>query len=225
VSNAATVLDPPPSGVPFQLEEDRLLLVEGDFDLGFLRALLDRHGRKGVQVAQLDGIGSVGAKVAVRAIRPGFDKLRWLGLARDADRDARAAHQSLRDAINRASAFLPLTIPRRSWERTTSEAGRCSVTLFVFPDGEREGDFERYLWEGLTSEPAATCVEAYVSCLRDTGRTLPREWKSRVYAYLAALARPDMPLHAAGRAAELPMDSPYFQRLLDLIPSDDEPLG
>jgi hypothetical protein len=97
------------------------------------------------------------------------------------------------------------------------------VTLFVFPDGSSAGDVERYVWQSLAAEPQSVCVEDYVSCLRTAGHEVQREWKTRVYAYLAALARPDMPLHAAGRASALPMDSPHFQRLLDLIPADDEP--
>lgn len=208
-------------GAPIQIRQDRLLLVEGESDVGFLRALLSRHGRAGVQIEALGGKGNYTAKVRARALAPGFDQVRWLGLARDADNDAYAAFDSMRHAIRRVTDRLPLNVPTRPWETVHNDGGTHAVTLIVFPDGSRPGDLERFIWDALKAEPEAPCIDQYVQCLRQAGRDLPQEWKTRVYAFLSSRARPDMPLSAAARAAELPTDSPVFRTLVDLFPADE----
>ena len=84
---------------------------------------------------------------------------------------------------------------------------------------------ERWIWQSLGGQPEVPCIEQYVTCLREIGRPLQREWKTRIYSSLAERARPEMPLHAAARAAELPTDSDHFRQLLELIPTDDEELA
>ncbi|MGH2534102.1 MAG: DUF3226 domain-containing protein [Thermomicrobiales bacterium] len=206
---------------PTRVERNRLLLVEGEFDVGFFRALLSRHGRAGVQVEALGGVAPYAKKVEALSNAPGFDQLHWLGLARDADNDAEAALASMRNAFSRIAERFPSNQPTRAWEMVSSDDGTRSVTLLIFPDGTHPGDLERLIWDALSSEREANCVETYVQCLRSVGCDLPREWKTRVFAYLSSRARPDSFLSAATRAGELPTDSPVFRRLLDLLPADD----
>lgn len=201
---------------------DRLLVVEGDFDFGFLRELLDRNGRRKVQILPVDGRKKISARTQVRILADDKDQLRWIGVARDADADASAALRSLQGTLRQLQKIRGwIPIPDEAWRRMDNGSGR-SVTLFVFPEGEASGDIERWIWSALKDDTIASCVDRYVSCLSDAEVELPRVWKTRVYAYLSALARPEMPLRAAARAQQIPMGSPVFARFLSEIPPDHE---
>jgi len=209
----------------FDVRTDRSLIVEGDFDIGFLRALLAANNRKGVDVTGVRGTGNFAASALARLAADDQNILRWIGLACDADQDVRGKFQGLQhimqrfDEVCRQRKVPTFGIAPQAWQHVEGEEGRSS-SLFVFPDVGEPGDIEKWTWQGIGTGGRAECVDAFVECLREMGNELEREWKTRVFALLASLARPDMPLSAAARAAQIPVDSPWFDRFLSLVPED-----
>jgi hypothetical protein len=153
------------------------------------------------------------ANLAAIPLTPGFTQVRWLGVAQDADEDADAAFVRIRDALRRVG----LPEPSRVWETTSTTP---VVVAFVLPDGAAPGDLETLVWRAVAGEPATPCVDAYMDCLSHAaGAAVPRqEWKARVHAYLASLSRPDLRLGEAAENTLLPLGSPMFDPLVNLIP-------
>jgi hypothetical protein len=184
------------------------LIVEGAEDANFWRAVLPN--RRDLLIEQTEGNRQLTRKLAALVVTPGFrENVRWLGVMQDADTDPQAAFDRIRTALMRAS----LPVPKRSWETTTTEP---AVIAFVLPDEGSSGDLETLLWRGLSSHPAASCVDNYVGCLRAENLMPRQESKTRVYTFLASLDRPDLRLAHAVLAQVV--GGPDLQRILDLIP-------
>jgi hypothetical protein len=207
----------------FRVNRDRILMVEGRFDAGFIRALLARNDRRHVQVEQLDGEGGVRAKVLARALTAGFESVKWLGIMLDADSNADGQYRSARDAIV-AISKPRFAAPESGWSRRPAQRDQHSSSVIVFPDGATNGDLETFLRSVLQNQPIAECVDRFVDCVKAAGTVLRHESKTWVYSYLATLAQPGPTLSAAARAGELPVDHEGFASLLALIPRDDETL-
>lgn len=208
------------------VSSDRILIVEGSFDLGFLHALLRRNNRRRVQVLTVDGKDNFKNRALTRLTSDDGLILRWIGLARDADDNPGGAFASLQQTMRRFKELRPeagFGVSEVAWSRIDHGNGKSS-TLFVFPSATDSGDIEAWIWPALRPSPVTNCVDEFVTCLVTTGHEVVRASKARIYAYLAALASPEMPLEAAARAASIPMDSQHFQQFLDQIPDDDEVL-
>src|SRR5687768_2054351 len=91
----------------FTIRSDRLLIVEGSFDWGFLRTLLSSRGRRKVQIGVIGGKSKYARRVLARLLTDESDQLRWLGLARDADSEEDNPFESMQDALRRIRAQKP----------------------------------------------------------------------------------------------------------------------
>ena len=199
--------------LPQRITASSLLLVEGEEEARFWDALLAARGRSGIKTLALPGKYGLAGNLAAVMLTPGFDRIRWLGIAQGADDDPRAAFDRIRDALTRAN----LPVPPQAWVPTSTVP---AVVAFVLPDGANPGDLETLVWQSVAGSPAAACVDAYLACLAlPGGPGAPRqEWKARVHAYLASRPRPDLRLGEAAQRSELPLDSAAFDRFVSLIP-------
>jgi hypothetical protein len=212
--------------VNIDVRSDRVLVVEGPFDYGFMSTLLRRNNRRRVEILPVEGKSQFRRRALTRLVSDDRRQLRWIGLARDADQDPRAALQSLQETMREYCRLRPdsgFGENREAWVRTAHGA-HITSTRFVFPSMEEPGDIESWIWSALAVTPIAACVDDYVRCLIDSGYVPVRESKTRVYSYLAALAHPDDPLHAAARGERIPMDGDQFLKFVAQIPADDETL-
>lgn len=196
----------------FVIGSPYLLLVEGIEEVRFWAALLKVHSRNDIQTLAAAGKTRLATELSTIVQTPGFDDVRWLGVAQDADDNSGAAFDRIRSALRAAS----LSVPNRPWEQIGSSP---EVVAFVLPDGQNTGDVETLVWQAVQGEPAVPCVNAYFECLRTVGM-LPRQLsKARIHAYLASLNRPDQRLGEAAEAGVLPLNSPVFGRFLGLLPA------
>lgn len=196
-----------------RIEAPRLLLVEGEEEARFWRALFRRSKGWGGTDVQLVPVGRdrLTDVIPVVVATPGFEDVGWVGVSQDADLNPGGAFERIRAGLRRAE----LPVPARPWERTGSDP--C-VVAYVMPDGTSKGDLEALLWQALAGQPARPCVEAYFACLRSAGLNLPRQMsKAHMHAYLASLARPDYRLAEAEEAGLLPLEMGVLSRFLDLV--------
>jgi hypothetical protein len=88
---------------------------------------------------------------------PGFEELQWLGICQDADQDAAAAEQRVRDVLRNVG----LPVPDRSWETAPGTPG---VAALVMPNGRDSGDLETLLWRSVEDRQLARCVLEFLDC-------------------------------------------------------------
>lgn len=195
-----------------------LLLVEGQDERRFFQAMLPRWGRPDLQVLDVGGRDRFAQQFPAVRLAPGFDAIRWLGIAQDADNDPDGAFRRVCGVLRQAS----LPIPAQPWQAQPAPDSGLTVVALIWPDGTASGDLEQLLWSTLADQPAAACVEDYLQCLKNSADGVPRQtYKARIHAFLASLQRPDLRLGEAAERGVLPLtiDHPVLARLLALLPA------
>lgn len=197
----------PPRPLPVRLA--RLLLVEGETPKHFCEALLRHLGlHDGIEVRSYGGNADLKRFLEGLASTTEFKtNVRRLAVVRDAETDARAALQAVRDAMD--AAQLP---------------GRVQTSIFILPDNENPGMLETLCIQSAKQSPATTavftCVEQFFDCL--TGQNVPipdpsARAKHEAQVFLAT--RPEAQLFP-GQAAYKgywPWDAPSFDRLREFL--------
>ena len=200
-------------------------MVEGPGDVGFFSALFEANGRRRIQIQSLGSESNLSSSISTLLRIPGFERLEWLGVALDADSNARAQFDSVINAFGGVST-LDISRPSSGWSRTKASSGEIASSILIFPDGIRPGDRERYVWErSLAIHPAATCIEASFECLVGCGIDKTEDWKARVNSLLHALRPKSETRPNAERNGQLLFEitaNADYSDILDLIPADDE---
>lgn len=191
-----------------------LLLVEGIDDARFCDAFL-RQGlqQTSVQIAQVGGTTQFRPFIAnTLKSSENLPNLRRLGIVTDADTNATAAFQRVRDAL--ADAGFPA--PRRVWD--TAQPNSLGVSVAVLPDGSAPGDLEALCLRSIAAEPLTACVDQYIACASADGREIAEPNKARLHAYLAAASsQPGLRLGEAAAAGVWDWQSPAFNRIRQFL--------
>jgi hypothetical protein len=144
----------------------KLLLVEGATPMHFFEALL-RHLGLSPKILILDYGGKTDLKPYLRTLTatPNFATVvTSVGVVRDAENDAVAAHQSVTDALT-AAGLTPARTPP------------IQTSIFVLPDNKSPGMIETLCMEAVKNEPSLansyTCVAEFFACLARNSVPLP----------------------------------------------------
>lgn len=201
----------------FQFDDvvgDALLLVEGSDDARFCDAFLRRGLQQTtVQIVQVGGTANfrpfiIGTLKAAENL----PNLRRLGIVTDADTDAVAAFQRVRDAL--ADAGFPS--PRQVWD--TAQSGNLTVSIAVLPDGSAPGDLERLCLRSIADAPLTACVDEYIACATAAGQAIDELNKARLHTYLAAAgSQPGLRLGEAAEAGVWDWQSPAFDQIRQFL--------
>ena len=197
-----------------RIEQAHLFVVEGIEERRFWEAFLRRvWGRLDIQVLDTDGKDDINGFLPGLVRAPGFSRVRWLGIAQDADDNAAGAFRRVSGALSRAG----LAAPAGAWALATSKLPHLAV--MVWPDGRQSGDLETMLLDALVAAPSFSCVEDFFSCLTRAG-TGPRRQlaKARLNAYLASLDPPHLRLGEAMESGVLSFPPTALARLRTLFP-------
>ena len=192
---------PKTAAPPVPVTLSRVLLVEGKTPFHFFRAMLEELGLLDeVEVRDFGGVRELRAFVRALASTSEFRSLvKSVGVVRDAERDAKAARQSVDHAL--AAASLP-------------EGVRTSV--FILPGNEREGMIETLCVDSIRQHPVFSCVEQFFECAGKHGVDLPsapRDAKHYAQAYLATRKEVQLFPGLAAYRGYWPWDSGVFDRL------------
>lgn len=146
---------------PFSIEGERLLLVEGRSDERFFRRLCRHLGiqDQDMQIRSYGGKHKLPGTLRTLPALPNFEMLSHLGITRDADNDASAAHQSIRSSLNNAQ----LVQPRYDG---VIRGDRPKVSVMILPPGHTVGCLETVLWEAIEDEEKVRCIKEFVDCSR-----------------------------------------------------------
>ena len=216
------------------IHSDRLLLVEGPFDSGFLSRLLARSGRAGVQTEPIGGknnrsslwsaedLRGTYASIKSWALASGAEDLKWVGIALDADGDPDASFDRARAGVRLFVRTAPPE-PAAAWKLQVDQLTGRSSTVFVFPGGAATDDIERYIWDrSLQHTPFGRCIDSYIECILGGGSPPEGQWKARVNCFVHAEPRLEIGLTAERRGAALSdlVDAEVFSDFWSAIPAD-----
>lgn len=187
-----------------------LLVCEGNDDKEFLGRMLGEMGierglievenfaPRGGSTSGAGGEAWVPEYIKGLPLRPGFERLRALGIVRDADRGPKAKLKSTRALLKEAGLPTPHghgAIVRES----RPEVENLCVRVFIMPDGRRPGALEDLYFDAIEEAASGThdrsidCVDAFLNCLDPQRRfRLARRKKARLYAWFASRADPSV---------------------------------
>jgi hypothetical protein len=197
----------------FQIQESKLLIVEGKDEEEFFGALIANLGLKEIQVAGIGGKTKIRQNLKALVRRPSFSKVEVLGVVRDADADPNGAFQSIRDAL--AAAGLPS--PKKPLQPVK---GHLRVNVMILPSSERKGALEDLCLEAVAHEPANTCVHEFFDCLQDKDLASPKQMsKARVRVFLSSKEDPTLRLGLAAMKGYWPLGNSVFDPLRQFLMS------
>ena len=185
-----------------RISKPKLLLVEGREDLIVFRELCEYWGFEDIQIIKMEGITNLRARLKVLVRDSGFQDLRTLGIARDADDDARRAFQSVRDALADIPSF-GTALPTRAGVRSGSSP---TTAVFIAPDNEDPGNLETMLNRTRAGDMIDGCIDEYFECLSKRAgfdRLGSRRDKARAHARIATSSNPARSVGHSVRASGL----------------------
>ena len=201
--------------MPDALHFARLMLVEGKDEVNFYSAIRGHMAlAEHIEIRSFEGKDNLrGTLEALRGVE-GFERVTVLAIVRDAEGNGDAALQSVRQALQ-ATSFA---VPEHGLERVGTAP---SVLILINPHGEASGRFEDVCSDSVRDTPVMKCVDGYIACLKALGGGLPaREWKTRIHAFIAAQAHPEVSLGVAAGYGYFPFHHAAFatvRRLFELM--------
>jgi hypothetical protein len=199
-----------------RIMKPKLLLVEGRDDEEFFRAMLAELGINDIQVAGIGGKTKLRVNLKVlKMTDPSFSGLISLGIARDADTDAKSAFQSVQDALKNAG----LSCPNKPMHVTT---GSPRVSVMIVPPNEDIGELESLCIGAVDSDSAMYCVDQYFECLDANGSGRPEKdfVKAKVRVFLSSRREdPTLTVGIAAQKGYWPFNAAVFESVKEFLKS------
>jgi hypothetical protein len=197
--------------IPKKVSKSQVIIVEGKEDELFFDALIKNLALSDIQVLPIGGKTELRKYLKALIRVSGFDEVRSLGIARDANSDPRAALQSVKDALG----FLGLPVPERA---LLPFGDKLKVVIMIFPDENTPGMLEDLCLRAVMQDPAMFCVDQYFQCLQQKGMNLPSKIsKAKVQVFLGSRPEPGKLLGVAAQAGYWPFDVEAFAQVRTFI--------
>lgn len=197
-----------------EIEQEKLLVVEGADDARLFKALMKYIGVSEIQVLNADGKDNIRKMLKVIPSSPGYSKVTSIGVVRDADANADGAFQSVRDALRDANLPVP-DAPLSLVE------GGIRVAVLIMPHGKPAGAIEDVCLDSVAGDAAMGCVKDYLNCIKSSAVEQPNNLrKAEAQAFLASRKQPGKRLGEAAEAGYWDFEHSAFdpfKRLLGML--------
>jgi hypothetical protein len=189
------------------IEQPRLLVVEGREEEVFFGALIRHLGLQGIQVMPIGGKTQLRQNLKALSLSSRFSQVISLGVVRDANSDPKGAFQSIKNALQ--SVKLPAP------DRPLVVAGKKPrISVLILPEENTPGTLEDLCLRAVEKDPATSCVEEYFECLRACDLSIPDNLsKARVQVFLASRKKAGLRLGEASEAGYWPWDGQAFDEV------------
>lgn len=178
---------------PKQIEKPKQLIVEGNDQRNFFEAFIEHLSLKDIQVRNFGGVGQLRSFVVGLVNDSNFDTVTRVGVIRDAEESARAAFQSVQDALGKADLSVPDKVGERTGEKPV-------VSVLILPDDDSPGMLEKLLCRTFEGAEVDRCIDDFFKCAEGLPNvSINKPDKARAFAYLTT--QPD-PRHSVGVAAK-----------------------
>lgn len=198
-----------------EIVEPTLLLVEGNDDELFFKALMKYHHLQNVQIINVKGTSNFEPILKAISSSPQFrTTVLSLGVVRDADTDLDLAFKCVTDALESANLPVPefALVPKGE---------NPQVTVMILPEDGEPGMLEDLCLKSVESDPAMFCVEQYCQCLQQKCPSLPKNTsKAKVQVFLASRKEVGKGLGVAARDECWPFNDAAFdevKRFLEIV--------
>lgn len=197
--------------------EPFVLFVEGYGDLvfyaEFLKHLHFQEGSFFIQDLRGHGRNKLEDQASLVLKPDNLETIRYAGVIVDADSDAEAAFQSVRDALRQA---LSTNIPGLG-EWVAKPGSELKVGIFIAGGLDKVGEVESLAWSAWSAQPhhqdLKHCVERFIACAKSSNHPIQSEDKVRIGAALSVLNEDDPRLGPGARAGLFPFEAPEFEGL------------
>ncbi len=202
-----------PPVTPTSITRSHVLLVEGNDDDYFFRALLRyMQSDQDIQIRLFNGKDN-------RAIfpaflnDPGFSLVTSYAIIRDADTNARAALESIQKLLKDYAQPCP---PQHS---TFAHNDSVTAGIFIMPGNGAIGMLEDLCLQSVNGHPIMPHVDTFMERVRTTMQTeAPKNTsKAKVQAYLAGMKKTVNSLGIAAQNHYWPFDSEAFSPLRQFL--------
>lgn len=157
------------NGKQRSFEKEKVLLVEGNDEVNFIKALCEHCGIDDIQVEEIGGKSNLPAELKVILKDAGFrNNVKAYGVIRDADADNNAAIQSVQSILRNNKQPVP-----RGHSNFADENG-IKVGIFIMP-GDEPGMLEDLCFQTV-DHPISGYVNAFIDGL---GEVLPDKAKAK----------------------------------------------
>lgn len=166
---------------PEPITKKKLILAEGrDAELFLVWA--SRHFRHEIdfQVMDFGGIKELTNFLMLLANDESYDDVETIIVARDAETDAKAAIDSIKNSMKQAN----IPVPEEPFEYIRSATLKTAFMIFPGPK-KQNGRLEDLCLSTVKNDPLLECVDDYLECAKAKGEQLPRIHKSKLHCFLA----------------------------------------
>lgn len=192
---------------PLRADTRYLIIGEGKDELHFVseltRSFLDSEK---FQASEIGGKTLLRYTLPAIMEDPRFKSLECIAILRDADDDARAAFDSVRNVVVAAGLEPPM-------RHGGFSAGIPRVGIFILPDGSNPGMIETLCVQSLEGVPGKLCIESFLDCTREQGITVEHRDKAAAYSWLAIQREAGKSVGIAAKSGYWHLEHPVFQPL------------
>lgn len=196
------------------IDQPKILLVEGNDEVHFFNALLKKLNINDIQIIETGGKDKFKSLFAVVLTFQGFEKVKSIGITRDADNDKQAAVESIKHQLG----IHRLPVPKG--HSNMVEKNGMKVGIYVLPGNAESGMLENLVLNAATDQDVLNCSDAYIKNLCATleqkgkaDRTPNNIHKARAHAYLAGMKKLVSSVGLAANKGYFNFDSPELLEL------------
>lgn len=163
------------------IREKKVLAVEGKDEVNFFDALLKHLGiTDDVEVRDVGGKYQFKSKLPALVRTTGFSDVEVFVIIRDADTDANAAFESIRDILKGQDLEPPSQINQFS-------DGNPRIGIFIMPGNSDTGMLEDLCLKTVEEQPAMECANVFIDCASGLGDPPQVMAKAKAQVFLAAM--------------------------------------
>lgn len=162
------------------IHEKTVLAVEGKDEVNFFGALLEYLEIAGSDIRDLGGKDKFKVKLPALVKTRGFSDVKVLAVIRDADKDADAAFDSVKNVLTKEGLEPPARMDRFS-------DGNPVIGIFIMPGDSDRGMLEDLCLRTVKDHPAMECVNALIDCTSRLTNPPKITAKAQAQAFLAAM--------------------------------------
>jgi len=164
-----------------EIEKENIIIVEGNDDEEFIRKFLEYEEIEDFQVINLGGEKKIKSTFPLIFTRPNFDKIKKLGIIRDANSDSRAKFQSCKHHIENNNLVAPNSI------NSFSNADPSVGVFIITKPNSNKGMLEDLCLETVKGTEQMNCVEIFFNCVEHLPDKPINLAKSKCQAFRASL--------------------------------------
>lgn len=192
----------------------KIVLCEGKDEVDVLAGLCAQGGISALTIREYGGRNNLGDFIEQSKKLREFanQEVESLAILMDADDNAGAAWQRMRDVVRNA---FGVELP----EPGVFGGESPRIAAFVIAGEDGKGMLETVCLEAVSSRPEYECLEEYFRCLAEKTEMKTHHPKQRFHAWLASQTKELYRTGEAARREFVPYECPAFDRLREFLRS------